>query len=276
MTTDTIVVVPAPEPGWGTAFDLHGHNGNPAYQGFVWDAAKSAYREIAVLATSFRAVADRFRLVTEVVREDLGAVDSATFKLGDVWYTISQFQGNDRDGTEVAINDDALVDDDEALDRLVKALGVSPDIIGSRLDGHDTAFVDTEPSALDRFAGRVRRTLVAAGLPIVPNRTSARTLAGARIELDHDDGPDGSVSVSWQAHPRLRTEPPSGDCLLAQQAMADAMATILTSAGFTTVARSGRLLLGRALEVVGGHGDEPRGWTVLGHQVGPAREGDPR
>ena len=275
--TSTEITVPGPEPGWGRAFDLVEHGGNPASQGFLWDAAKATFREVAVLAATFDAVAGRLRLHTESVTEDLGEVDAATFQLGNLWYAISRFHGYDANGLQVWIDSDALVDDDEAVARLLAALDVPADIVGYRCDGAGTFFTEADPTPLDRFAGRVRRTLLAAGLPVVPDHTAR---AGARIDLDRESALGGSVSVVWQAHPRLRTEPATGHYLLAQQAMADAMATILTSAGFTTVARSGRLLLGQALEEatgpVDGQSEERWGWAVFGTQVTQPREADSR
>jgi hypothetical protein len=268
-----MIVVPGPEPDWDTAFSLQGRAGNPVRQGFAWDAARSVNREVAVLAAPFAAITARFRLATEAVAEELGEVDAATFLMRDVWYTISRFKGDDSNGVVVAVAADTLIDDDEAVDRLVAALGASPDIVGYRLD-EEISFIEDDPTPLHRFAGRVRLALVAAGLPIVPNRYSARRLAGARLELHPEDGPTGSVAVSWQAHPKLHADPPTSACHLAQLAMADAMATILTASGFTTVARAGRLLLRQAVEEGGRYGDPLRIVTVPGQQGGPARDGD--
>jgi len=248
-----MIVVPGPDPDWETAFTVQQRGGNPVRQGFAWDAARSTYREIAVLAVPFDTITARFRLVTEAVSEDLGEVDAATFLLGEVWYTISRFKGDDSNGVEVAVATDTLIDDDAAVERLVVALGleVGPEVVGYRLDG-ETSFFAHEPTALHRFAGQGRLALVAAGLPVVPNRFSARRRAGARIELVPEDGPSGCVAVSWQAHQKLRTEEGAagggvgGGYQRAQSAMADAMATILAEAGFTTVARGGRLLLRQA------------------------------
>lgn len=269
--TETIVI-PGPEPDWDTASGVPGA-GHQVRQGFAWDAAMSTNREIAVLAAPFDAITDRFQLVAEAVTEDLGTVDAAMFLLSDVWYTISRGEGDDRDAVQVAVANDTLIDDDEAVDRLVAALGVSPEAVGYRRDG-EISFTEDDPTPLHRFAGRVRLALVAAGLPIVPDRRSARRRAGARLELHPEDGPAGSVAVSWQAHHELAADPPTGTYHLAQLAMADAMATILTAAGFTTVARAGRLLLRHGIEEGGRYGDPLRLAGGVRDQVVPARQGD--
>ena len=267
--TETIVI-PGPEPDWDTASGALG-GGHEVRQGFAWDAAMSTNREIAVLAAPFDAITDRFQLVAEAVTEDLGTVDAATFLLSDVWYTISRGK-DDGDAVQVAVANDTLIDDDEALGRLVTALGVSPEAVGHRRDG-EISFAD-DPTPLHRFAGRVRLALVAAGLPIVPDRRSARRRAGARLELHPEDGPAGSVAVSWQAHHELAADPPTGAYHLAQLAMADAMATILTAAGFTTVARAGRRLLRQGVEEGGRYGDPLRHGGGVRDHVTPARQGD--
>ncbi|MBA4866667.1 hypothetical protein H1V43_36300 [Streptomyces sp. PSKA54] len=98
---------------------------------------------------------------------------------------------------------------------------------------------------MERLASQVRNELAAAGLPVITHGLDPVLAGGA--EVDIDDGADaaGGVFVGWLASPRVRASTSRAfrlrqldDPLLRHSsaiaaAMMQAMAAILTSAGFT-------------------------------------------
>jgi hypothetical protein len=103
-----------------------------------------------------------------------------------------------------------------------------------------------ELAGMETLAQRVRNELAAAGLPVVPG-VNPVLAGGAEVEVD--DGADmaGGVFAGWFASPRLREctsrafrlrmldDPLLRHSSQIETAMMQAMAAILSSAGFTVV-----------------------------------------
>jgi hypothetical protein len=102
-----------------------------------------------------------------------------------------------------------------------------------------------ELAGMEALALRVRNELAAAGLPVLAPGLYLVLAGGAEVEVD--DGADraGGVFAGWSASPRLREcasralrlrlldDPPLWYSSQIAAAMMQAMAAILTSAGFT-------------------------------------------
>ncbi|WP_030774724.1 MULTISPECIES: hypothetical protein [unclassified Streptomyces] len=104
---------------------------------------------------------------------------------------------------------------------------------------------DEESAALKALAQRVRDELAAAGLPVVAPGLDPILAVGADVEVDDGADAAGGVFVDWRASPRLRDcanrayrlklldEPVLRHSRAVGDAMARAMADVLTSAGFS-------------------------------------------
>jgi hypothetical protein len=102
-----------------------------------------------------------------------------------------------------------------------------------------------ESAALTKLARRVRDELAAAGLPVVAPELDPVLAGGAEVDIDDGDDAAGGVYVAWQASPRLRDcasrsfrlkqldDPVLRHSTAVGAAMMQAMAAILTSAGFS-------------------------------------------
>lgn len=102
-----------------------------------------------------------------------------------------------------------------------------------------------ESAALQKLARRVRDELAAAGLPVVAPELDPVLAGGAEVDIDDGDDAAGGVFVAWRTSPRLRAcasrafrreqldEPALRHSSAIGAAMAQAMAQVLASAGFT-------------------------------------------
>ena len=98
---------------------------------------------------------------------------------------------------------------------------------------------------METLALRVRSELAAAGLPVPAPGLSPELAGGAEVAVDDGADSAGGVFVSWTASPRLQActsrafrlrrldDPPLRHTAQIKAAMMQAMAAILTSAGFT-------------------------------------------
>jgi hypothetical protein len=101
-----------------------------------------------------------------------------------------------------------------------------------------------ELAGMEVLARRVRNELAAAGLPVIPD-VNPVLAGGAEVEVDRGRDMSGDVFVEWFASPRLREctsrafslwqldDPLLRHSSQIAAAMMQAMAAILTSAGFT-------------------------------------------
>src|SRR5579863_5602653 len=102
-----------------------------------------------------------------------------------------------------------------------------------------------ELAGMEALACRVRNELAAAGLPVLVPGLDPVLAAGAEVEVDDGADAAGGVFAGWSASPRLREcasrafrlrlldDPLLRHSSQIAAAMMQAMATILTSAGFT-------------------------------------------
>ncbi|WP_020140643.1 hypothetical protein [Streptomyces sp. 351MFTsu5.1] len=102
-----------------------------------------------------------------------------------------------------------------------------------------------EAAALEALSWKVRNELAAAGLPVLAPMMDSVLAGGA--EVDVDDGADaaGGVFISWKTSPRMQAcarrafglkqlhEPVLRHSHAVGAAMIEAMAAVLSSAGFT-------------------------------------------
>lgn len=100
-------------------------------------------------------------------------------------------------------------------------------------------------AAMQTLARRVGSELAAAGLPVPAPGLPPELAGGAELEVDDGADPAGGVFVSWTASPRLQActirafrlqrldDPLLRHSAQIEAAMMQAMAVILTSAGFT-------------------------------------------
>lgn len=104
---------------------------------------------------------------------------------------------------------------------------------------------DDARANMERLDQRVRSELAAAGLPLIVPGLSAILAGGAQVDVDDGADTAGGVFVGWHASPRLQActiralrlkllnDPLLQHSGQIEAAMTQAMATILTSAGFT-------------------------------------------
>jgi hypothetical protein len=102
-----------------------------------------------------------------------------------------------------------------------------------------------ELAAREGLASRVRNELAAAGLPVLARALNPVLAGGADVMVDNGADTAGGVFVDWSASPRLQEctsralrlrlldDPLLRHSSQVAAAMMQAMATILTSAGFT-------------------------------------------
>jgi hypothetical protein len=131
-----------------------------------------------------------------------------------------------------------------------------------------------ERAGMDVLASRVRDELAAAGLPVLAPGMDPALLGGAEVEVDDGDDAAGGVFVGWWASPRLRActgrairlrelnDPLRRHSSEIAAAMMQAMAAVLSSAGFT-VEDANDEYRSHQLRVVRGPGrGEPPMWSV--------------
>ena len=100
-------------------------------------------------------------------------------------------------------------------------------------------------AGMESLARRVRNELTAAGLPVLAPGLNPVLASGAEVMVDGGADMAGGVFAGWSASPRLREctsrafrlrlldDPLLRHCSEIEAAMMQAMATILTSAGYT-------------------------------------------
>src|SRR5262249_3118721 len=98
---------------------------------------------------------------------------------------------------------------------------------------------------MEVLASAVRNELAAAGLPVLPPGLDPVLAGGAEMHIDDGAGAAGGVFVGWPANPRLEAcvkrafglkqldDPVRRHSFAIGAAMMQAMAAILTSAGFS-------------------------------------------
>ncbi|MFJ9718923.1 hypothetical protein ACIRPQ_23770 [Streptomyces sp. NPDC101213] len=113
----------------------------------MWQYAASSFRLVAGLSPSLDVLAARLRLNIERGWEDLGAVDTAMFRIQKIDFALSRLESSPRSDVFVWVGRDQA-DVDVALGILLDALGIGEEALTFRSD-IETGFVDlrSEPQA---------------------------------------------------------------------------------------------------------------------------------
>jgi hypothetical protein len=139
-----------------------------------------------------------------------------------------------------------------------------------------------ELAGMEKLARRVRTELAAAGLPVPAPGLSPVLAGGAEVEVDDGADTAGVVFVRWTASPRLQActsralrlrrldDPLLRHSAQIAAAMMQAMAAILTSAGFTVQDAHDDYRPYELRVAAGPTPDVPPIWSLRGDEVAMA------